>query len=73
MSYMTHSLLLNVPVPLQIRLPANPSQAFNVKQTDTFNIKASDVGALNYVIMRIEATGASTQVSIGHHRWSGRQ
>jgi hypothetical protein len=47
---------------LQIRLPANPSQAFNVKQTDTFNIKASDVGSLNYVIMRIEATGAATQV-----------
>jgi hypothetical protein len=63
---------LDVHVPSQIRLPANPSQAFNVKQTDTFNIKASDVGAFNYVIMRIEATGASTQVSIGVHGLSDR-
>lgn len=46
----------------ELRLPADPSRAYNPGQTDTFTLKASDVWALQSVTVVINATGEHTQV-----------
>ncbi|KAJ9531825.1 hypothetical protein QJQ45_021976, partial [Haematococcus lacustris] len=45
----------------EVLLPANPAQAFNAKQTDTFVVSAGDVGQVESVVVRIDTPSAASQ------------